>query len=97
MRWIDGLSKSQRVVMVVALGLALGTVGSYIVNLRSGVAFGWTGYAPLAEQVIAAERGLPNWLRLIIWLVLISLWAVASIRLLRPEPEKAAAGHPGNY
>jgi hypothetical protein len=91
MQWIDGLSKSQRVVIVVALGLALGTVGCYIANLRSGVAFGWTGYAPLASQVIAVDRGLPNWLRLIIWLVLIVLWAVASIRLLRPESANAAA------
>ena len=89
MRWIDGLSKAQRVILVIALGLALGTVGSYIVNLHSGVAFGWTGYAPLTAQEIGVGTGLHGWLRLIIWLVLIGLWAVGSVRVLRPSSENA--------
>jgi len=44
MRVIDGLSKAQRVVVVVALGLALGVTGTYLVSLGSGIRFGWYAY-----------------------------------------------------
>ena len=80
MRLIDGLSKPQRLVIVVALGLALGAVGTYLVNLGS---FGWYAYSPLTATLQGTSTGLPSWLRLIIWLVLIGLWALASIRILR--------------
>jgi heme/copper-type cytochrome/quinol oxidase subunit 1 len=92
MRWIDGLSMPQRVVVVVALGLGLGTVGGYLVSLGGGNAFGWTGYAPLSSAPYALSRGLHGWLRVIIWLVLIGLWAVASVRVLRPSRENAPTG-----
>ncbi|MGH3303340.1 MAG: hypothetical protein ACRDOK_16990 [Streptosporangiaceae bacterium] len=85
MRFIDGLGKAQRVVVVIGLGLALGAVGSYLVSLGSGLPRGWTGYAPLQLQVVPGI-GMAPWLRLIIWLALIALWALASIRLLRPPP-----------
>jgi hypothetical protein len=93
MRWIDGLSKAQRVVVVIALGLALGAVGGYLVSLGSGYRFGWTGYAPLSTEgeFFVPGRGLHPWLRVIVWLVLIGLWAVASIRVLRPRSESAQA------
>ena len=87
MHWIDRLTKAQRVVVVIALGLALGTVGSYLVR-GSGVAFGWTGYAPLTSQIYGLGIGPRPWLRVIIWLVLISLWALGSVRVLRPSTEK---------
>jgi hypothetical protein len=32
--------------------------------------------------------GLAGWLRLLIWLALTSLWALASIRVLRPSREE---------
>ena len=81
MHWIDKLSKAQRVVIVVALGAAFLAVGSYILSLgEHGVAFGWTGYAPLTAP---AER--PAWLDLIVWLALTCLWALVSITLLRPS------------
>jgi hypothetical protein len=89
MRWIDGLSKSQRVVVVIALGLALVTVGGYLVSLGSGYPSGWYAYSPLTSAVYPPARGLHGWLRVIIWLVLIGLWSLASIRVLRPSSEKA--------
>lgn len=96
MRRID--SKAQRIVLVVALGLALWIVGNYLASLGSPFG-GWTGYAPSSEgQFFVAARWSPAfhpWLRVIIWLVLIGIWAVASIRLLRPESENAA-GHLDN-
>jgi hypothetical protein len=81
MRVIDRLSKSQRVVVVVALGLALGVVGTY---LTSQIRPGWYAYSPLTATLQAPDNGLPAWLRLIIWLALIGAWALASIRVLRP-------------
>ena len=85
MRWIDGLSKDQRVVVVVALGLALGAAASWLTSL--GTRFGWYAYAPLTGQAFQPQgTGEPGWLRLIIWLAAISLWAFTSVRVLRPSP-----------
>jgi hypothetical protein len=92
MRVIDGLSKAQRVIVVVALGLALAALGSYLVSLGGGFRFGWYAYSPLTSGLVAHGTGLAGWLRLIIWLALIGLWAAASVRVLRPSPEKAASG-----
>ncbi len=88
MRWIGRLSKAQRVVVVIALGVALGTVASYLTSL--GVRFGWYAYSPLTGQLQPRGRGLPAWLRLIIWLAAIGLWACASVTVLRPSPGQAA-------
>ena len=82
MRWIDKLSKAQRVVVVVALGAAFLAVGSYLVSLgQPGIAVGWSGVAPLT----APSVGRPGWVSLVVWLVLTCLWAAVSIRLLRPS------------
>ena len=84
MRVTDRLSKSQRVVVVVALGLALGVIGTYLVSLGSGIRFGWYAHSPLTATLQAPSTGLPAWLRLIIWLAPIVVWVLASIRVLRP-------------
>jgi heme/copper-type cytochrome/quinol oxidase subunit 1 len=85
MRWIDRLSKAQRVVVVIALGIALGAVASYLTSL--GVRSGWYAYAPLTGQALQPPGiGEPGWLRLIIWLAAISLWAFTSVMVLRPSP-----------
>ncbi len=97
MRWIDGLGKSQRVVAVIAFGLALETLGSYVVNLGSGLASGWYAYSPLTSGGLFAAPapiGLHGWLRLIIWLVLIGAWALGSIRVLRPSSGDAPSPGP---
>ena len=92
MRLIDELSKAQRVVVVVALGLALGVIGSYLVSLGSGIRSGWYAYSPLTATLRAPGTGLPAWLRVIIWLVLIGVWALASIRVLRPVADQGTPG-----
>ena len=88
MRRIDTLSKAQRIVVVVALGLALEVLGSYLGTLGSGAEYGG-GFSPFG---LTLEPSLPvalkPWLRLIIWLVLISVWALASVRVLRPSAER---------
>jgi hypothetical protein len=87
MRAIDRLSRPQRVVVVIALGLVLALVGSYLMSLGGG-ANGWYAYSPLTASAYAP--GLPAWLRLISWLALTGVWALASIRVLRPAPDRSA-------
>jgi len=87
MGWIDRLNLAQRVVVVVTLGLALGVMADYLTGL--GVRTGWYAYAPLSGQV-SAGLGEPGWLRLVIWLAAIGLWALTSLRLLSQSPGPAA-------
>ena len=82
---MDGLSWAQRVVTVVALGIALAALGRYLVSLGGGPRFGWYAYSPLTAQLYRPRTGMPAWLRLIIWLGLTGLWAVASLAVLRPS------------
>jgi heme/copper-type cytochrome/quinol oxidase subunit 1 len=88
MRWTDRLSTAQRVVVVIALGLGLGVVASYLASL--GTRTGWYAYAPLTGQLFQPQGiGEPGWLRLIIWLAAISLWTLTSLRMLRQSPDQA--------
>ncbi len=88
MRLTDRLSQPQKIVVVVALGAALGAAGTYLVGLGNTAAFGWYAYAPLSQAAYPAT-GLHGWARLLIWLALICLWALLSVRVLRPSPEQA--------
>jgi heme/copper-type cytochrome/quinol oxidase subunit 1 len=82
MGWIDRLSTAQRIVVAIALGLALGMVASYPAGL--GTRTGWYAYAPLSGQLFQPQGiGEPGWVRLIIWLAAISVWALTSVRMLR--------------
>jgi heme/copper-type cytochrome/quinol oxidase subunit 1 len=87
MGWIDRLNLAQRVVVVVTVGLALGVMADYLTGL--GVRTGWYAYAPLSGQV-SAGLGEPGWLRLVIWLAAIGLWALTSLRVLSQSPGPAA-------
>jgi hypothetical protein len=90
MRLTDQLSQPQKIVVVIALGMAFGAIGIYLANRGNTGVFGWYGYAPLSQVVFPPRTGLHGWLRLLIWLVLISLWALASVRVLRPSPQESA-------
>lgn len=82
MRRIEKLSKAQRVVVVVALGIACLAVGSFLLSLgQPWIPLGWSGYAPLIAQGV----GPPGWVNLLVWLALTLLWMVVSVRLLRPQ------------
>lgn len=80
-------TQPQRIVVVIALGVAYGAVGEYLVNLGTA-SFGWYAYAPLSQADYLPHTGLSGWLRLIVWLALAGIWALASIRMLRPSPEQ---------
>lgn len=82
-RLIDGLNTAQRVVIVVAIGIALAAVGLYLTSIGSP-RFGWYAYSPLTRGAFLPGSGLPAWLRLIIWLGLTGIWASISVIVLRP-------------
>jgi len=81
---IDRLNMAQRVVIVVAIGIALAVVGRYLVSLGSP-RFGWYAYSPLTNRIESPGTGLPGWLRLVIWLGMTGIWALASVIVLRPR------------
>jgi hypothetical protein len=90
-RLTDRLNTAQRVVIVVAIGIALVVVGRYLVSLGSGFHFGWYSYRALQARLGPPGTGLPRWLRLIIWLGLTGIWALASVIVLRPPREPATS------
>ena len=88
MRLTDRLSQPQKIVIVIALGTALGAAGIYLTSPGNTTGFGWYAYAPPFQPAYPPRTGLAGWLRLIIWLALIGLWALVSIRVLRSSPEE---------
>ena len=74
------LNRSQSIVVVIGLGLALYVLGDWLTALGSQSPTGWTGYAPLSTGEVFG--GFHPWLRLIIWLVLIAVWVRSSTALL---------------
>lgn len=78
---MQSLNRAQRLVIVVGLSAALYELGQWLTSLGTNVNYGWVAYAPLSKQY--APDGLHPWARYVIWLVLIAIWAVASVTLLR--------------
>ena len=77
------LNIPQRIVIVVGLGFALMVFGDWAMTWGTHSAdFGWVGYAPLSNAIYAPGR-LHPWVRMVIWLVLIAVWIVASVFVLR--------------
>jgi hypothetical protein len=95
------LSQPQKIVVVVALGAALLTLGSYLIGLGGGstASFGWYAYAPLNAASSGGRLitgGSPSfwqhgWVHLIIWLALTLIWALAAIWVLRPARQAPPA------
>jgi len=77
---IDRLNLAQRIVIVVATGIALAAMGIYLAN-RGSTKPGH--FFIQASPRIGPSPGPPSWLRLITWLVLDGIWAVASVVVLR--------------
>jgi heme/copper-type cytochrome/quinol oxidase subunit 1 len=59
MRLTDRLTQPQRIVVVIALGVACGAVGEYLVNLGTA-SFGWYAYAPLSRADYLPHTGFPD-------------------------------------
>jgi heme/copper-type cytochrome/quinol oxidase subunit 1 len=92
------LNFAQRVVFVVGLAAMTSVFGTWLTGLGSRVNFGWVAYAPLSKSVNAGDfGGLHPWVRLVLWLILIALWAGLSTLLLRTaktpeEPPQSSWG-----
>ena len=74
------LDRAERIVLVVALGVVLGALGSFLVAQASQFPISWTGYAPLT---LVEPGGLHPWVEFLLWIVLAIVWAVCSIAMLR--------------
>jgi hypothetical protein len=86
-RLTDRQNAAQRIVLVVAIGIALVAIGSYLAhkgNTTHGLHYFQSAFR------LRRGAGPPGWLRLIIWLVLDGIWAVASVVLLRPPRDPTA-------
>lgn len=80
MTWIDGLAVRQRVVLVIALGVLLWTLGGWVTTRPpSG---GWYGYAPRSQVTYGPYSWEPATAALIRSALTI-LWAALALRLLR--------------
>ena len=90
MRVTGHLTQPQRILVIIALALALAAVGEYLMTRGTAARFGWYAYAPLSQPAFSSGPGAgeSSWLHLLIWLVLIAVWAAISVRILRPSPEQ---------
>ena len=78
------LNRSQRVVIVVGLGIALYLFGLWLSEPNFPGVTGWVGYAPLQSSFARSVASGAN--DLVMWLVLTTLWVVAASYLLRTRP-----------
>ena len=79
------MNRAQRIILVIAWGLALNVAGTYVVTLGN-LETGWTAYAPLSGAINLPHLGLSPGLRLLVWLGLTGLWASGAVWLLRSPP-----------
>ena len=85
MRRVRSWGSAPRIVLVIALALGLAVLGRYLVSLGHRTQFGWYAYAPLNGSLHAPiAAGMRPWVRALIWLGLIGVWAAASVWMLRP-------------
>jgi hypothetical protein len=82
-RLTDRLNMAQKIVIVVATGIALAAIGIYLARGSTT-----HGLHYISDSPIRPGRARPGWLRLIIWLVLDGIWAVASVVVLRTSREQ---------
>jgi hypothetical protein len=75
------LNRSQRIVVVIALGVALYVLGTWFTAPQFPVASGWVGYAPLTSSLVRMR--LSGGAELFLWFTLIAVWTVVSSYLLR--------------
>ncbi len=81
------LNAGQRVVVVVAWGIALVVIGDALLSWWEGGPqpfTGWVGYAPLTSTFVSPpHRILHPWVVAVYWLLVVVLWAVGSLAVMR--------------
>jgi hypothetical protein len=91
MRLIGRLTKLQKTLAAVVLGLALTALGTYLMTLGGSPVYGPAGQFGLTLGPVRPEWMKP-WLRVVIWLVLAGAWALAAVGVLRHETGEAEHG-----
>jgi hypothetical protein len=84
----------QRIVVVIGLGVGLYLFGGWATT-RGELGSGWVAYAPLSNTFNGADLpgpGLHPWVKLVIWLALITVWVVVGVVLLRSQPVQGPPG-----
>ena len=74
-------NRSQRVVVVLALGVALYVLASWMVTWGSHLPYGSATFTNLSSPIFVG--GLHPWVKVAIWLIAIALWSVTSVQVLR--------------
>ena len=81
------LNAGQRVVIVVAWGLALAVVGEGVLSWWEGGTrplTGWVGYAPLASATFSPPRRILHpWVLAAYWLLVVVVWAAGALTVMR--------------
>lgn len=78
---------------VIAWGVILWFVGSFVSNLGVPGVFGWVAYAPLSHNAPAYPGAHLTPLEdLFVWIALIALWGLGALLLLRSEPADRQSG-----
>ena len=88
MRVTGRLTQPQKIVVIIALALALGVVGNFLGSLRFATRFPGSAVSGVPvpyQSTLSVALGLPSWAHLLIWLALIAVWLLLSIRILRPR------------
>ena len=82
MRLINSFNLAQRVVLVVALGLALHVIARWLL-VDDRLAVGWFSYAPHQAPLVSSGRGrFSRELIAIVRLLFVAAWAAVSVWLL---------------
>ena len=89
MAWVHKLGRAERIVVIIAFGVALDAFLSYFVPIGGSgpisFSFSTSSSAPLT---LVRGGGLSGWLRVFVWIVCALTWAAVSIRILRaPRPD----------
>jgi hypothetical protein len=74
------LNHAQRVVIVVAFGLALYALGNWVTTLGTRLPSQAMEYSSVSAP--AAFGGFYPWVRFAIWMLLLAIWAAISIPVL---------------
>jgi hypothetical protein len=98
------MNYSQRIVIVVGIGVALYFFGAWAMTWGTRGLTGWTGYAPVSNTAsstftatsIFLGTGLHPWVRLVIWLIIAAAWVGSSLVLLRSRNPEVDAIDLGN-
>jgi hypothetical protein len=85
--WVITTVLARRILLVIGLAGALGALGQYLMTLRhenrAGLQF-------LSSEQRVAGLPLAPWVQLLIWLGLAAVWALVSLKLLRPRATATA-------